>query len=352
MNLFLAIALLALAVGGVVVRKTYYYLPARELKRQAEHGDKLAKQLYRAVAYGSSLRGLLWLYVGLVTAASLIILARQLPIWVSLLIVGPILWAAFSWLPSSRRTKIGAVLASAVTPAIVFLLNYLHPALSRGTDSLQKRLSAKNHTGLFEREDLIELIEQQQWQNDSRISPEELEIAKRALTFENYKVADILVSRKKVKTVLATETIGPILIDELHQSGQDYVLVRDKKGGMVVGTLEFKRLNLQSRGKVGDLMTPNVYYIHEDDSLSQALHAFFATNHSLFVVVNSFEEYVGIVSVENILRQLLGHIPGEDFDQYTSVEAVAARHPNRKKAEPKETKPDETPVETDAEVLE
>jgi CBS domain containing-hemolysin-like protein len=352
MNLFLAVVLLALAIGGVVVRKTYYYLPARELKRQAEHGDKLAKQLYRAVAYGSSLRSLLWLYIGLVTAASLIILARELPIWASLLIVGPVLWAAFSWLPSSRRTKIGAALATAVTPAVVFLLNYLHPVLSRGTDSLQKRLSAKNHTGLFEREDLIELIEQQQWQNDSRITPEELEIVKRALTFEDYKVADILVSRKKVKTVLATDTVGPILIDELHKSGQDYVLVRDKKGGMVVGTLEFKRLNLQSQGKVGDLMTPNVYYIHEDDNLSQALHAFFATNHSLFVVVNSFEEYVGIVSVENILKQLLGHIPGEDFDQYTNVEAVAARHPGRKKASAKEAEPDETPVETDAEVLE
>jgi CBS domain containing-hemolysin-like protein len=342
MDLTLAIILLLLAIGGVVVRKTYYYVPAHELKRQAEKGDPLASRLYEAVAYGSSLRGLLWLYIGLVTAGSLILLARILPVWASLLVVGPILWAAFSCLPASRRTKIGARLTLMITPAITLLLNYLHPVLGTGADAVQKHTTVNQHTGLFERDDLIKLLEDQQWQKDSRITPEELEIAKRALSFEDYKVADIVIPRKKIKTVLASDTIGPILIDELHKSGQDYVLVRDKdkSKGMVVGTLEYKRLGLHSEGKVSDHMSGKVYYIHENDSLGQALHAFFVTNHSLFIVVNGFEEYVGIISIEDILKRLLGHIPGDDFDQYADMAAVAARH--QKKA----------PVKTDEEVVE
>jgi hypothetical protein len=55
--------------------------------------------------------------------------------------------------------------------------------------------------------------------------------------------------------------------------------------------------------------------------------------------VNNFEEYVGVISVENILQQLLGHIPGDDFDQYADMVAVAARHSRAKKAK----KPSETP---------
>lgn len=50
----MAVILILLSIGGVVVRKTYYYLPPRELKRQAEHQDWLAARFYGAVALGSA----------------------------------------------------------------------------------------------------------------------------------------------------------------------------------------------------------------------------------------------------------------------------------------------------------
>jgi putative hemolysin len=161
-------------------------------------------------------------------------------------------------------------------------------------------------------------------------------------------VADVLTPRKQVKTVLADDTIGPILIDELHKGGEGDILVRESAKGDIVGSLAFNQLDLHSKGHVRDVMKTTVYYLHEDDSLSEALHAFFVTNHPLFVVINNFEEYVGIITVENILRQLFGHIPGDDFDQYANPAAVAARHA----AKPKTEKPEETPVKTEEEVVE
>lgn len=343
MELFSAVLFLILAIGGVVVRKTYFYIPLRELKRRAEKHDQLAAKLYRAVAFGSSLRALLWLYIGLTTAASIIIFSRILPVWVSLLIVGPILWATFSWLPASRMTKVGAWLTVQVTPIVVFILNYLHPILSRISDGLRSRTSFKTHTELYERDDLIHLIEQQAWQKDSRITEEELEIAKRALMFGDFSVADILVGRKKVKTVYQNDNIGPVLIDDIHKTGQNYALVKDKKGGDFIGTLAFKNLSIESEGKVDDLMRHSVNYLHEQDSLSDALHAFFVTNSPVFIVINSFGEFVGIVSVDNILERLLGHLPGSDFRQYADSEAVAAKHPKIKKHKNDE----DAPVKTD-----
>ena len=324
-----ALVLLALAVGGMVVKKTYFYLPLQELKRQAEHNDPVASKLFRAAAFGNSLRGLLWLYIGLTSAASLVLLARFLPIWVSLLIVGPLLWVTFSLIPSGRVTSVGVRLTTLVTPLIAWLLNYLHPVLNRGADKLQKRYTAANHTKLYERDDLLELIEKQQSQADNRVSEEELEIARRALSFGDHKVADLLTPRKQIKTVLADDTIGPILIDEVHKSGQGYVLVSETKKGPVIGSLAVSKLNLQSKGKVRDLMDGTVYYLNENDSLSEALHAFFTTNHPVFVVVNSFEEYLGIISIESIIKHLMGHMPGSDFDQYSSLLAVAGRHPQK-----------------------
>ena len=333
MDFIFAIVLLLLALGGVVVRKTYNYLPLHELKRQAERHDPLASRLYGAAAYGHDLQILLWLFIALTSAGGLILLARVAPAWLGLIAVAGLLWIAFAWLPSSRVTKLGAGLTGLVTPLIVRLLGWLHPLLDRPADLVQRRVSSTEHTGLYEREDVLKLVERQQAQSDSRITAEELLIIRNALSFSDRAVGDILIPRKKVKTVLADDTIGPILIDELHKSGQDFVLVRDKKGGMVVGSLAFNKLGIDSTGKVRDHMDETVYYLHENDSLAQALHAFFTTNHPLFVVVNSFEEYVGIVTVENVLEQLLGHVPGEDFDQYSDVSAVAARHHMSEKIE-------------------
>ena len=49
-NIVYAVVFLLLCLSGLVVRKTYFRLPVRELKRRAEHGDKTARTLYRAVA--------------------------------------------------------------------------------------------------------------------------------------------------------------------------------------------------------------------------------------------------------------------------------------------------------------
>jgi CBS domain containing-hemolysin-like protein len=350
-QIVLSAVLLVLALVGIVLRKTYFYTPVRELKRRAARHDPVASKLYRAVAYGNSLRGLLWLYIGLTGAASFVVLARALPIWASLLIVGPLLWIASSLIPETRQTSFSMRVTLFVTPAIAWLLNYLHRPLSRSSDIIRKRYT-RTHTELYEREDLLRQLEELQWQEDSQLSEEELEIVRRALTFDEHRVIDILIPRKRVKSVLADDTIGPVLIDELHTSGQDYVLVREDPKSDPIGILAVRQLGLKSSGKVRSLMSDTIYYLHEQDDLATALHAFFKTNCPMFAVVNSFEEYTGIVTIEGVMRQLMGHIPGDDFDQFSDPAAVAARHPQIKKAKkPKKPKkpPEEEREETESE---
>lgn len=340
-----ATVLLALALAGVVIRKTYYYVPRRELKRLAERHDALASRLYTAVAYGSSLRALLWLFIGLTSAGGVVLLARQAPLWLSITAVLLLLWAAFSWLPASRVTPVGARLAILVTPPIVWLLNYLHPLISRGAQQIERRYTAPAHTGIFERSDVMELLERQAHQADNRLSSEELAIISSALSFADRQVNSILTPRASIKTILMHEIVGPVLIDELHKLDQPFVLVKDKPKGSICGILQSQTLGLMSAGQVSEHMDKTVYYLHESDSLSEALHAFFVTNYPLFVVVNSFEEYVGVVTVESVLKQLLGHIPGDDFEQYADLPAVAGRHLKAKSAAQAAEKADETTPE-------
>jgi putative hemolysin len=346
-----ALILLAVAVAGVVIRKTYYSVPAHELKRQAERNEPGAREMYRVVAYGSSLRVFLWLLIALPSAVGTVLLARSVPLLVSLVAVLLLLWVSYSWLPASRVTPAARKLTITVTPAIAWLLNYLHPLFVRGADLAEKRYNRPQHTGLYERDDLIELIEQQQRQHDNRLAPEELEIARRALSFDDHEVGDIMTPRKEVLTVQGDATIGPIVIDELHQAGVDFALVREREDGPFTGVLSVKYLGLKSKGHIRDITDPRVYYLHENDTLGEALHAFFTTNAPLFVVMNSFEEYTGVITVENILKQLLGHIPGDGFEQYDEPSAVTARHHKKRSkhhAEPEKAEVPDELSETEA----
>ncbi len=321
-----ACLLLFIVIGLVVARKTYTYLPLKELKRRAERHDPLAEKLYRAVAYGSSLRVLLLILIILFSAVSFILLARAQPIWLSVVIVLVVLWLAFSWLPDTRVSGLGARFTATATPFFAWLVRTLYPVINRGAHIEEKHRVRADHTGLFERSDLLALIEQQQQQEDNRLSQEELDIVKHTLQFDDLKVADSFTSRQNLKTILASDVAGPILINELHELGQDYVLVSETPRGAIVGILAFKQLSIKTSGHVRDVMDSTVYYVNEEDSLRDVLHAFFTTNHPLFIVINSAEEYLGIITVQDILKVLLGHIPGDDFDQYADRSAVAARH--------------------------
>ena len=339
-----ALIFLGLAFLGIVARKTYYHLPVKELKRLAAKHDKQAVKLYPAVAYERSLRALLWLYIGLTSAVSIIILCRNLPVWLSLVVVGPLLWVAFSYVPATKVSSFAMKMTLFVTPAVVWILNYLHPMLSNSSAKIEKRYSAAHHTKLFERDDLIDLIQRQKRQPGSRFTDEELDIAQRALKFSDQSVSEVITPRKSTKSIMADDLVGPVLIDELYKSRQKYVLVQDEEKGPFIGVIDAENLGINSSGLVRDLMRPCVYYLHEDDSLGDALKAFFITNFPVFVVVNEHEDFVGIVSVEQILKKLMGHIPGDEFSEYSDISAVASRHKPKEIPEPK-NETEDSPLE-------
>lgn len=320
----LALFFLALMLLGISLRKTYDYLPLRELKRQARAGDEVAAVLYRAVAYGPSLRILLWVIIGLSGAAGFVLFTKIAPGLLAFLAIAGLLWYGFVWMPAAQISGFGARLVVAVTPFIARLLSFLHPVFYKLAHFLAPRRSGNFHTGIYEREDLVEFLEIQRGLTDSRISNAEIDMAVHALTFGERLVNEIMVPRRAVKMVSATDSIGPVLMDELHESGYSRFPVYGDGRDNLVGTLLLRDVIDARHGeKVGDVMRKEVYYVHEDQTLYQVLHAFIKTKHHLFIVVNNFEEFTGIVTIEDVLEQVIGHKIEDEFDKYDDMRAVA-----------------------------
>jgi CBS domain containing-hemolysin-like protein len=326
LTFIIAIILLGLALFGILLRKTYDYMPRRELKRQAQHGDRVAKTLYRAVAYGPSLRLLLWLIIGLTAAAGFVLFVRISPPLLAFLAVVSLLWYGFVWMPAAPISGTGARLVVWTTPFIAWVLNFVHPIFLRLNNFIEPRRTDMYHTGLYERDDLVEFLELQRSMADSRIAGNEIDMAIHALTFGDRTVSEIMIPKRVVKMVHADEVVGPVLINELHLSGYSRFPVYEGTGdNIVTGTLYLRDL-LTSRqgGRVHSVMRQDVQYVHEDQDLYRVLHAFIKTKHHLFIVVNSFEEYVGIVTIEDVIEQVIGHKIEDEFDKYDDMRAVAA----------------------------
>jgi CBS domain containing-hemolysin-like protein len=320
----LALVLLLIALLTISLRKTYNFFPARELKRLARAGDHDTKVLWRAVAYGGSLRLLLWLIIGVSVAASFVLLTLVAPVWLVAAAVLLVIWYAFAWAPHGRVTGAGARFAVAVTPLLAWILHYTHRPLDVIASFIERHRHITFHTGLFERADLIELVNQQREMKDSRISHGELDIVLHALSFGEKTAASVMVPGREVKTVNETDSLGPILMDELYESDYSRFPVIGSDGHTITGTLYLRDMvTAREGGTVRDVMKKTVYYVHETQSLYQVLHAFMTTKNQLFIVINDHEQYVGIITIEDVIDQILGHRIVDDFDSYDDKSAVA-----------------------------
>lgn len=301
------VALLLLGVGllSVALRKTYALVPPHELKRRAANGNALAKTLYRAVAYDTSLWVLLWTTLIVTSAASFSLLATSVVTVLAVLIISAMLWLAFSWLPGTRVSNAATRVTVACTPIVVWLLRHSDPLFRRIGAYLGKHYVPRSN-GLYEINDLLDLLDLQSRQPDSRITAEEISLIRQVLGFGELKVSDVVRPRKSVKSVSLGDAIGPVLLDELHASGQSsFPVKKTLRSAEIVGTLYLGDLGIHSTGTVEQYATHAVTYVHADDTLAEVLHMFYQTKQQLFIVLDIEEEYLGVVFLEDILRSLL-----------------------------------------------
>lgn len=344
LNFILGILCTVLAVTAWVLLQTYRHVPRHELKRLARH-DEVAALLYRAVAYGASLKVLLSCAATVFGVLALAAFSAAIGFWLAVVLLAVLL--AVGWLvlvPGDELTHSSLWLARKLAPIIAWLLERLTPAIDAVVRFVRGRHGVRVHTGMYEKSDLVELLERQKGQPDSRIPENEVELLQHALTFGDKLVSDALIPMRVVKMVGAGETIGPVLMDELSRSGHSRFPVHEGGAEHIVGMLYLHDLvGAKHGGTVADIMSHKLTYVHEDFTLYQALQAFLKTKRHLFLVVNSFEELVGILTIEDVLEQMIGKPIMDEFDKYDDLRAVAAEAAKKEHAAHKKDKSE--PVE-------
>lgn len=150
------------------------------------------------------------------------------------------------------------------------------------------------------------------------------------ISYDQKRVNDVMTPKSMMVSVDANEGIGPLVIDELHKSGHSRFPVIEKDADHIVGMLYLHDLvTLKSaHSTVKQAMDPHVYYIKDEQSLAHALHAFLHTHHHLFIVVNSYRETVGLLSLEDVIEAMLGMLVVDEFDEFQDLRKVADSNPH------------------------
>ncbi len=312
---------------SISLLKTYHHVPVKELKRQANQNDEISKIFYKVVAFGFSLDMLLWIIIALSAGGFFVFLSKAFPWPVALFGCIATVWFGFAWMPGSHITKAGVVSAKVTARPLAAILEWLHTPLSKTSRVIERYRPVTIHTGLYTKQDLLEMIELQKAQIDNRVSKKDLDMVIQSLLVGDKKVADIMTPWRQVKVVATSDAVGPITMDELHKSGHTHFPVyqgSDKKD--IVGILNIAdMLDARDGGFVKDLMTKHVYYVHEEDKISEVIGTLAETKHPLFLVVDSKENLVGVVSLSEVLKHMVGELPKSDFGNHHDRSAVARK---------------------------
>jgi CBS domain containing-hemolysin-like protein len=352
LNFILGLLLAAASIVLLVLWRTYLHVPAKELKRLARSGDDVAVLLYQAASYGMSLQVLLGGGMVVSAAIALICLSNALGVVLAVFVLLILLVVGSTLVPSSELTRTSLFLARKAAPGVAWVLERSQPVFGRLGRLVRRFRHVHVHTGLYEKSDLVDLLERQKDQPDSRITPSEATMMQHALTFGDELVTDTLTPKRVMKTVAASDPVGPLLMADLHKSGHSRFPVYEGESDNIVGILYLHDLvGARETGTVADVMSRKLTYVHEDFTLEHALKVFLKTKQHLFLVVNSFEELVGILTIEDVLEHMIGKQIVDEFDRYDDLRAVAAAAAAKEHKAHKEMEPDAEPITEEPEVI-
>lgn len=193
--------------------------------------------------------------------------------------------------------------------------------LVAGTNIIEKRLAKRTQNGnSTSREDIDEAIDLTV--KDQKHAKEDSDILKGIIKFGDVSAKQIMRSRVDVMAIDFKATYQELL-DMIRTSGYSRIPVYNEDFDHVTGILYAKDL-LGHLRKTNDfewqaLIRPNIFYIPEAKKIDDLLREFQKQRLHMAIVVDEYGGSSGIVTLEDIMEEIIGDIRDE-FDDEVEVE--------------------------------
>ena len=187
------------------------------------------------------------------------------------------------------------------------------------------RISAALSGEPTSREDLIELL--RDVQADGLIEPDTLRMMEGAIAVSDMTVADVMVPRAQM-VALPADAKFLDLMKGVVESGHSRFPVHGEDKDEILGILLAKDLLRgvvadNGPGSVRELLRPAML-IPESKKLNLLLKEFRLSRNHMAIVVDEYGGVAGLVTIEDVLEQIVGEIDDEHDDAEEGADQIAA----------------------------
>ncbi|NQY94686.1 MAG: DUF21 domain-containing protein [Campylobacteraceae bacterium] len=232
---------------------------------------------------------------------------------------------------------IGAIYWKQLAPSagrfIRFFIFITYPLIIITQFVTRKISKNKSDTDSITREELIHstLLSEE----EGVIGDLESDIIENTLTLNDIKVSDILTPRSVMYTVQKDVLISDILEDKRTYKFSR-VPVFDESIDNIVGVVLTKKLFKQAikdkSVSIETIMTP-VFTLNENIPVSKALNVFIKKKEHMFLVLDSYDQTEGLVTLEDCIETLLGLEIMDESDTTADMRKLALRQMKAKRRE-------------------
>ena len=219
--------------------------------------------------------------------------------------------------PKSLAKEMPEKVATAVSPFLVLLMALMTPLTWLFTQ-WKKLLGHFVHSGeadTITEGELMTMVSEAE--NDGELTDRESELIRSAIEFDDVEVEEILTPRVDV---VAVEDDIPLeeLAQTFAESGYSRLPVYHGTIDNIIGVVhekDFYIARLKKATKIDDLVVPTLYTTGSTQ-ISQLLRTLREQHHHLAVVVDAYGGTEGIITLEDILEELVGEI-WDEHDEVT-----------------------------------
>lgn len=215
-------------------------------------------------------------------------------------------------------------LAKFMAGKLLFLNRVFQPISSfliKGTNIIEKRLNGRNPNGnLTSREDIDQAIELTV--KGDKHGEQEMDILKGIVKFGDVSVKQIMRPRVDVVSIDFRENYGNLL-KTVRSAGYSRIPIHDEDFDNITGILYVKdlleHLDEEMSYEWQELIQMSVMYVPEAKKIDDLLREFQLNRTHMAVVVDEFGGSSGIVTLEDIMEEVIGEIKDE-FDDDIELE--------------------------------
>ena len=219
--------------------------------------------------------------------------------------------------PKSLAKEMPEKVATAVSPFLVLLMALMTPLTWLFTQ-WKKLLGHFVHSGeadTITEGELMTMVSEAE--NDGELTDRESELIRSAIEFDDVEVEEILTPRVDVVAVEDNISLEQ-LAQTFAESGYSRLPVYHGTIDNIIGVVhekDFYIARLKKATKIDDLVVPTLYTTGSTQ-ISQLLRTLREQHHHLAVVVDEYGGTEGIITLEDILEELVGEI-WDEHDEVT-----------------------------------